>query len=228
MNSTPPASISFTDFLADADTGDLVLWHGSASTSWAIELWTGGWFSHASMVIVLPSAQKCLWQAAGEVVEVDPVRGNLHTGAQLGDLAATVPHVYHHWNDVPYYRPLRWNRPVGLASQLLTFIHGIDGRPFPATALEMALDLEIGVHLGLDLTSGPMFCSELVAFTLQSMQLLPPKPVANSYSPNDFSSVWGSTTPLQGSWGTDVVIDLATLPPAPTDPTDPTDSTATG
>lgn len=208
-------SISFDDFLAQAQTGDLVLFHGVSTESQAVEAITSGPYSHATMVVVLPNGDKTLWQAAGERLEFDPVKGSLHDGAQLGDLAQTVTLLYHHWNDEPHYRPVTWNRPATLANDVLAFVGQLEGRPFPDIPVMLGNWL-VGKNLDIDLASGSVFCSELVAMTYQALGLLPDDPVPNSYCPSDFSSEYGHVG-LQGgaTFGDDLAIDLNTLPPAP-------------
>jgi hypothetical protein len=211
-------SISFDDFLAQAQTGDLVLFHGVSTESTIVEAITGGPYSHATMVVVLPNGDKTLWQAAGEALEVDPVKGVLHTGAQLGALADTVTLLYHHWNDEPHYRPVVWDRPATLANDVLAFVQHLEGRPFPDTVVMLGNWL-VGTNLDIDLARGSVFCSELVAMTYQALGLLPADPVPNSYCPSDFSSEYGHV-PLQGgaTFGDDLAIDLSTIPPQRTPP----------
>lgn len=214
-------TITFQDVLSTAQTGDLVLFHGTQPESIGVELLTGGPYSHASMVVVLPNGDKALWQAAGEELEVDPVKGIKHTGAQLGALGDTISLVYHHWNDVPHFRRLVWNRPSTLPTDVLAFVNQLEERPFPQSAAEMLLVWEAGKQLDMDLTKGNVFCSELVAMTYQAIGLLPSDPVANSYSPNDFSSVSGHMVlQLGATFDDDVAIDVSTIPPvsAPTSP----------
>jgi hypothetical protein len=211
-------SISFDDFLTQAQTGDLVLFHGVSTESGIVEAITDGPYSHAAMVVVLPNGDKTLWQAAGEALEIDPVKGRLHTGAQLGDLADTVALVYHHWNDEPHYRPVVWNRPATLAADVLTFVNQLEGRPFPDTVVMLGNWL-VGKNLDIDLAAGSVFCSELVAMTYQALGLLPDDPVPNSYCPSDFSSEYGHVG-LQGgaTFGDDLAIDLSTIPSPPAPP----------
>lgn len=211
-------SISFDDFLTQAQTGDLVLFHGKSTESGIVEAITSGGYSHSAMVVVLPNGDKTLWQAAGEALEVDPVKGRLHTGAQLGDLADTVALVYNHWNDEPHYRPVVWNRPATLANDVLAFVNQLEGRPFPDTVVMLGNWL-VGKNLDIDLASGSVFCSELVAMTYQALGLLPDDPVPNAYSPSDFSSEYGDIG-LQGgaTFGDDLAIDVSTIPPATVPP----------
>ena len=223
--------ISFDDFVTNAQTGDLVLFHGNSAESAMVEAATGGIYSHSAMVIVLPvTGEKTLWQAAGEALEVDPVKGVLHTGAQLGPLADTVSLVYHHWNDEPHYRPVtNWARTPNVGAQALTFVNDLEERPFPQTALEMLLVWQAGKQLDMDLTKGNVFCSELVAMTYQALGLLADDPVANSYSPNDFSSQFGTVTLLQGAtFGDDRAIDLSTIPAPPAPASSPAPGSPVG
>lgn len=206
-------SISFDDFITQALTGDLVLFHGVSTESQIVEQVTGGPYSHATMVVVLPNGDKTLWQAAGEALEVDPEKGVKHTGAQLGPLGDTVTLLYHHWNDQPHYRPVVWNRPSTLPGDVLAFVNQLEGRPFPGVATMLGNWLA-GLNLDIDLAQGSVFCSELVAMTYQALGLLPDDPVPNSYNPNDFSSEYGHVG-LQGgaAFGDDLAIDLTTIPP---------------
>jgi len=202
----PP--LPYTRFLEQADTCDVVIFSGRSDTSIAIETATGGAFSHTAMVVVAPDGTKLLWQAAGETIEVDPIKGAKHTGAQLGPLDATMRDLIFGFRDAPVYRQLSWDRPADLTDRLWKVLTSLDSRPFPDT-WKLIEEYGAGAYLGLEETTGPMFCSELVAFTYQGVGLLDDPPPANAYSPTDFSSTSTSSLrvePVVGEFAVDVAI----------------------
>lgn len=199
-------AIGFDDFLSQAQTCDVLLFAGTSDDSEAVEWLTMGPFSHAAMVVVGPHGSKWMWQAAGEAVETDPIKGKKHPGAQLGALRATMLDVVNGYHDAPTYRRLDYDRPVDFDEQVWRAIAVLDGRPFPSL-WEMAEDYTKG-QFGIDTTSGPMFCSELVAYTFQQVGLLADSPPANSYNPTDFSSDRDEVSLVKGIFVDDQPIDV--------------------
>jgi hypothetical protein len=211
----PP--IAWDDFLARADTGDVVLFSGDSAISRGIEVFTLGTYSHTSMVVVRSDGSKWLWQAAPEVLYPDPVKGKAHSGAQLGALAESVAYIYS-LGDTPTFRQLQMERTAEYRQAVESFIEGIDGRPFPSYA-EMGW-LYIEGLAGAARIDGPVFCSMLIALTYQNTGLLPSPPPANSYCPTDFSDERNMQLQV-GSFVVDQPIDMTgvPIPPPPTSPT---------
>lgn len=210
-------ALPYDDFLAQADTGDVVLFAGGSAESVAVEWGTLGPFSHAAMVVIGPDGGKYLWQAAGLEVGVDKIKLKKHTGAQVTDLTEAVKLISVHYGEPATWRQLVWDRPPHLDAQIWGVMAGLDGRRFP-TAWQLFEDYEEGSWLGIDLTDGPMFCSELVAYTFQQIGLMKPHPPANAYSPTAFSeeAVGTQAKLLHGSFAPDRPIDVSSLGPAAT------------
>ena len=210
----PP--IAWDDFLAQADTGDLVLFSGDSPISIGIEVFTLGTYSHTSMVVVRPDGSKWLWQAAPEVLYPDPVKKGAHSGAQLGTLGDSVAYIYS-LGDKPSFRQLKMERTAEYRQAVESYIESIDGRPFPTYA-EMGW-LYIEGLAGRAQIDGPVFCSMLAALTYQNSGLLPSTPPANSYCPTDFSDERNMQLKV-GSFVVDQPIDMTgvTIPPPPKPP----------
>jgi hypothetical protein len=176
----------WNDLVNEMQTGDLILFSGTSSESEWIKLFTGGLFSHSTMIYRPdPSQPPLMWQEAPDGIVTDPHTGSLHGGAQLGDALGATEVITNQYLDVPYYVKLNWERPGTLNDTILNVINSYEQRPF-GSVLQMALNYAIG-HLynqGTDETS--IFCAELVAITFQALGLLDASHPPNWYSPNSF------------------------------------------
>lgn len=181
----PESQIGFDDFLEQARTCDVVLFTGTSWESEGVEWSTWGKYSHAAMIATGPDGEKYLFQAAGEPLEFDPDKGAKHPGAQLGGLRATMIDVVSYHDD-PFYRGLELDRSADFDERVWAAIAAIDGRPFPE--LWKMVEEYAGGLVHLDMTAGPMFCSELVAYVFQQVGLIDHSWPANAYCPTDFSS----------------------------------------
>lgn len=204
----------FDQFMADADTGDIVVFAGDSLVSQAVEWLTWGKFSHSAMVVVLDDGTKCLWQAISEELYVDPLTGAAHTGAQLGPLADTMTYI-DSVGDVPTWCQLQLRRTPAFRAAVAAAVEELEGRPFPDPTTFVVSYCQ-GL-LGYDDTAGPLFCSALVALTYQRAGLLPQRPVANSFCPTDLSSERDvlHRLLLAGSMVPDQLLDMSAAPPPP-------------
>lgn len=207
-------SIAWDDFLASADTGDIMLFSGDSDVSTVVEVFTFGSFSHSGMVVVR-DGEKYLWQECSEVLYSDPIPGKAHAGAQLGDLGDTVAYISS-LGDAPTYRQLQWDRTDAFRDAVATFCDDTDGRPFPPL-YELAWKYVEGLA-GIPRLDGTIFCSMLVAMTYQAGGLLPATPPANSYCPTDLSSERPALPLTVGTLLVDQPIDMTgvPIPPPPT------------
>jgi hypothetical protein len=214
-----PTTIAWDDVLADARTGDLMLFHGGEFESVVIEELSGGKYSHVAMIIQPdPNAPPLLWEENGVPLADDPGyptevgtrhKGMKHTGAQLGDLTE-VTKVILGYDESAYYRRLQFDRLPDFEAAVQASVTAAEGRPFP-DLLEMAASW-LGAHLlGAAAPSEAMFCSQLVAWTLQSCGILSPHHVPNYYSPSSFSAE--SAEPLDLLNGASYEPEIAVEPP---------------
>ena len=205
-----PTPIPLSTFLAEARTGDVVLWKGTSLDSLAVECISESSFSHTSMVIVDPTTgQKCLLQSVSEALGPDPlVGGKTHTGVQAGDLAATMATVYK-FGDLPVWR--RYTPAAGapgLDKPVWQLATQLDGTPFPKELWELAILLVSGRELKQEVLD-PLFCSGLVAHVLQKAGVIAPTSPCNGYFPKDFSSAFpGHFDVVAGTYADDVSIDM--------------------
>jgi hypothetical protein len=215
-------TVSFTDFLAKADTGDVVLWRGTSLISLAVELATFSEFSHSSMVIRDPKGgTPYLFQSVSEALATDPLsrqQVTKHDGVQAGPLEDVMKIVYG-FKDFPTWVQLDWpDRPTDWNQTVWDLAAGMDGTRFPwvpdsdykSIALMTGL-LLLGRELDTEVLE-PIFCSGLVAYMLQRAGAIGTNMKANGYEPKDFSSEYpGVVQPSAGvAFKPDVVIEMPT------------------
>src|SRR5580692_1005911 len=162
----------WNDLGNEMQTGDLILFSGAASESEWIKLFTGGNFSHSTMIYRPdPSQPPLMWQEAPDAIVADPHTGTSHGGAQLGDALGATEVITNKYKDVPYYVPLNWERPGTLNPAMLNVINSYEERPF-GTVLQMALNYVIGHFYNQATDQSSLYCAELVAVTYQAIGLL--------------------------------------------------------
>jgi cell wall-associated NlpC family hydrolase len=207
-------SVSFQQFLDQADTGDVVIWQGTSLISLAVEPATFSNFSHATMVVRDPSSgDKYLLQSVTEALAPDPLTKpprQTHTGVQAGPLAEVMSILYKE-GDLPAWRQLKWNWPSSFNTNTWQLAQSKDGTPYPwiggdnPTPTEIAESVALmtvlwgaGRELNLEVLN-PIFCSALVAYVLQQAGVIERTMVPNGYAPKDFSSSYpGNLQPGSG------------------------------
>jgi hypothetical protein len=217
----PQPTISWTDFVTQAKSGDLLLFSETDSVGKTIEAFTGGPFAHAAMVYQPDAGSPLeLWESNMEEIAPDViVTSNDCKGAQCGDLLRAV-NVIVKAGDFPYYRQLTFDRPPEFDNQLLQAILSYDGHTlfgggdnkYAAIALMMKNYIE-GHYFN---TAGPaqeVYCAELVAMTYVMLGLMSPSHPPNYYSPASFSTYKDDVVLLQGSFVPQIQIDVNTIPP---------------
>ena len=206
----------WADLVPSMQTGDLILFSGTSPESQWIELFTGGMYSHATMIYRPDPAQPPLmWQEAPSGIVNDPwVKSpdpakSLHGGAQLGDALAATQVIRYQYGDFAYYLQLNWTRPANLESQMESIVSTYDGRPF-GTVMEMALNYVIGHELNISSGDAIIYCAQLVALTYQALGLFSDAHPANWYSPNCFAGPQSSELPwaTAASFSAPVPIDV--------------------
>lgn len=182
------SSVSLAEFLDRSQAGDVVVFAGASWLSELIEVLSWGSYSHTAMVVVDPcSGEKLLWQASPEPMQPDPLApgGAAHAGAQLGSMEAAMVQLDQE-ADAPTWRAIQLDRPDDFDARLWKVVGDLEGTPFPALGV-LAMNYVNG-RMGLPPADGSMFCSQLVATTLQRLDVVDPARLANSVAPSDFSS----------------------------------------
>ena len=180
----------WSDVVGGIQTGDLLLSSGSGLEDTAIKDVTGGSFSHAGMLTrSSPSAAPRYWEEDLLGHAFDPHTHDTHGGAQLGDALTIAQKMIQNEMTVFYVR-LVWDRPDGLDAEMNAILDDLDGHlPFMLGwhGDEMAFDYFEGHYLHRLWHPDRMFCSELVAATLQRLGLLSKHEPPNYYSPSSFT-----------------------------------------
>lgn len=199
---TDQGAVPFEKFLAEADTGDVVLFAGTASVSRAVEVATWSIYSHSTVVIKDPATGvKYLFQSNTESDGADPLSsGSTHPGAQAGPLADVIKKLYVE-GDSPHWRRLStW--PGRDDTKVWEAARAIDGNEFPVVwsspgvmnemaTLALIMTIWYEGRYAKNRIVDPIFCSGAVASILQGAGILdgtehPP----NAYEPKDFSSMY--------------------------------------
>ena len=193
----PP--ISWSEVAAQCGTGDLIAFTGTDSGSEIIEGVLGGPYSHVVMLLRPdPKQAPLMWQEATESPAFDPVRKiGPHPGAQAAD-ALTVLKIMTGEGMVPSYIRLDWTRTPDFETKVSAAVQELDTTPF-GTYETMAADFAMGRTLNMDSGREHMFCSQLVAVTLQMGGLLGSEHPPNWYSPSSFAGESTDVVLLQGA-----------------------------
>lgn len=183
MKRTPYAEIR--DSLA---TGDLLLCAGGSEFSKTIKRWQGHWSSHVALIVkrhgLVPSGPK-VWESCNkvELVELD----NYFVEKSQYSASDTTGDVVIRQMIVP-----AWFDRLAMAQKLERFIEQVSGRPYETHDRELALAV-LGEWGNRTEALEEFFCSELVAESLQRMNVLPIdanvfgyRP-SNSFRPRDFA-----------------------------------------
>jgi hypothetical protein len=193
---------SYMDIRDRIDTGDLVLFSGKGGVSAGIKWFTRSSWSHVGMALRLPEWDMVLlWESTVINNVKDVEEGRVLQGVQLTPLSERLAR---YDGDVAI-RHLEVERTPAMASALRQLREQFRGRPYEGKHIELlksAYDGPFGRNHE-DLSS--LFCSEMVAEAYQAMDLLPPRPASNEYTPRDFSAA-GKLKLVRGSLGPEVII----------------------
>ncbi len=186
------------DVIPSLQTGDLIFFRGPGWFTHAVDLITGGIWSHVAMVIEakdiypeLPKDQLLLWESTtipGHDVDADPSHINLTTGPMLVDLVSRMENYAERWGyKMMSARYLHLDRTEEFRSNLSAFIRDPDVRNAGYPSTSGLLWHYLRERYTVTREERTYFCSELVAATYQAAGLLPPNPTHTSYCPRDFS-----------------------------------------
>ena len=198
----------WSDLVDGMQTGDLILFSGVSSESEWIKLFTGGQFSHSTMIYRPdPTQPPLMWQEAPEAIVPDPHTGTSHSGAQLGDAKQATIEINTAYKDVPYYVKLNWDRPSTLNATMLKVLTQYEETPF-GSVLQMALNYALGHLYGQATEQDFIYCAELVALTFQAIDVLDGSHPANWYSPNSFVPSPLDPIPWLGGASVDLPVEI--------------------
>ncbi|MCB0982381.1 MAG: hypothetical protein H6513_07280 [Acidimicrobiaceae bacterium] len=223
MTTSPTPSITYDQLAQQADTFDLLLFHGTSQMSQGIEAATGGQYSHAAMIFRPdPSSPPLIWQTSIDNITQDMEgAGGFHPGSQLNQLDHALSVIYRGYVDIPYYRQYQGPRTASQRAGAAAFIKAHDDVPFGTIFQLMAnylcarlLDNQAVVP------SNEVFCAELVAMTFHAAGLLGDQHPPSWYSPNSWGEKTYEVNLAVGSFGPDTAIDTATIP-TPMEPLQP-------
>jgi hypothetical protein len=180
----------------DLQTGDLIFFRGVGWQSRAIEMFTGGIWSHVAMIVepkdIDPDTKEeglYLWESTTvDGDDVDPNVASPKTGAMLVRLDDRLDEYFEDWG---YYllsaRYLHVDRTAEMRQKIRDFIQDPDIRNAEYPQVSHLLWYYFRERFLTARAEGSFFCSELVAATYQAAGLLPAAPSPTSYSPRDFS-----------------------------------------
>ena len=173
-------------------TGDLILFSGPSNESRWIELFTGGMFSHSTMIYRPdPKQPPWMWQEAPDPIVRDPYIQSpdplkeLHGGAQLGEALAATQVIRYNYGDIPYYLQLGGDLSAKLNVAMAAVVADYENRPF-GSIFEMAVNYIIGHEFNISSGEETLFCAQLLGLTFMKIGLFDNTHPANWYSPNSF------------------------------------------
>ena len=180
------ATLTLSDAVATASTGDIWLFRGSSPADLAIRTFTNSPVNHVGMVVAIDDLPPLLWHAELGRSLPDVWTGEHQRGVQLHPLGKAVET----WNE--RYRQRAWVRQLegtierSHEDRLMETIERFDGRAFPTTPGLVAQWLNGRLRRSSSLET--IYCAELVATTYQHMGLLPSRRPASWYDPGRFWS----------------------------------------
>ncbi|MFV0309350.1 MAG: hypothetical protein ACK5OX_16590 [Desertimonas sp.] len=209
----PP--VSFDEVVESAQTGDVLLFHGTSPISQAVEVVTMGYYSHAAMIVRDEAlGGLLLWQTDDAGIAEDPFTHSTHAGAQLGTFETELG-VILAYGDFPYYRRLCCERTPAFHDTIRRFIEASEGMGF-GTPAEMLFNW-LAARLGRrTVPKDEVFCSELLTMTYQAVGLVGDEHPPDWYSPNSWAAATQEVVLAAGaSLEVDVAIDPSTIPVPP-------------
>src|SRR4051812_1994803 len=113
-----PDSVDFSTFVAEANTGDVLLWSGTSLDSVGVDLVSWSLYSHSSIVAKHPgTGDKFLLQSVNadlgqDMISTPPKIVPPVGGVQGQALETVVRYIYSNFGDIPSWVQLEWpDRP---------------------------------------------------------------------------------------------------------------------
>ncbi len=179
-------SLTTTDAVATAATGDLWLFRGRSVPDRANRIVTNSPVNHVGMVVALDDLPPLLWHAELGQSLPDVWTGRHQRGVQLHLLADAAATWQERYGQRAWVRLLDGTIERHHEDRLMEAIDRYDGRPFPTT-LGLARQWAVGrFQRGASLET--IYCAELVATTYQHMGLVPSRRPPTWYDPGRFWS----------------------------------------
>ena len=180
-------SLSFTEAVAAASTGDIWLFRGRKLADRAIQAVTNSPVNHVGMTVAIDDLPPLLWHAELGRSLPDVWTGERQRGVQLHLLAEAVTTWNERYGQRAWVRQLEGPLERHHEDRLMEAIDRFDGRPFPTTPGLMRQWITGRVRRR-GASREAVYCAELVAATYQHMGLLPNRRPASWYDPGRFWS----------------------------------------
>lgn len=176
----------YSEIRPHLQTGDLLLYSGDGDFSAMIKTVTLCKWSHAAIVVRVPSPDMVLvWESCGNGVAFDNLDQQMSKtyggfvrrviNYSAGDVAVRYLHHFRGEDFMPTFEAFRKE---------------VEGRPYEQDRLELAKAI-LGSWGNSEEALASFFCSELVAETYKRWGLLPTSVPSNTYRPKDFSEAAG-------------------------------------
>ncbi|MGQ0709558.1 MAG: hypothetical protein ACT4NV_07375 [Rhodoferax sp.] len=188
-------TVSYKDFIAEAQTGDILLMHGRRMSSKLIELLQDSLWSHATMIVrgkdigvQISGDPLLIWESNVKTrIEDVILKKPKKNGPMLVRLEDRIRANFKEGiNSMFAVRHLHVERTQAMFDGLSKAIDEVHSKPFPDVISEFWNAFE-GRILNQACGNGSFFCSQLLAYSLKKMGLLSAHHPDNAFIPLDFS-----------------------------------------
>ena len=179
-------TISSTEAVARAQTGDVWLFRGRSGADRAIRVFTNSPVNHVAMVVALDDLPPLLWHTElGQ--SIDSVwSGDRHRGAQLNRLDHALGVWTGKYQQRAFVRQFEGEITPSMEDAVLRVVAEYEGRPFPRTP--HLVGKWLSGRLRHEASEQAVYCAELLAITYTRMGLLDARTPANWFDPGRFWS----------------------------------------
>lgn len=184
----------YNEIRSELDTFDLVLWSSGDKLAKLIQVGTTSPWTHVGLIVRFPGDLIMLWESTFD---------DQFSGVRLIPLSKAL------CDDISI-RKATLNRTNELFNKLMEVRKDLDGRPFENNIIEFICAAYDGPFGENKRNISSLFCSELIAETLQRIGLLDPSKPSNEYTPKDFSSSNAGLELIGISYGPEIPISYAT------------------
>ena len=180
------ASMTLSDAIDAAATGDVWLFRGRSAADRAIRLFTNSPVNHVGMVIAIDDLPPLIWHAELGASMPNVWTGERNRGAQLHRLDRAVSVWTNRYGQQPWFRQIDIDVTADMENQALSVVAEYSGRSFPTTKTLARHWIAGRARRHVSLTD--VYCAELVAVTYERMGLLGSDRPPNWYDPGTFWS----------------------------------------
>jgi len=215
LRTTAPAS--FEEAVDSTRTGDLWIFRGETVADRVIQAASNAPINHVGMAVVLEDLPPLMWHAEMGRSLRDQWTGDHHRGVQLHDLRDAVTAWQERYGQRSWLRQLQPDVEPHQEDALLRTIARLNGVPFPSTVgmgwrwlrgRDGYLSQRRAAQKGM--RPEDAYCAEVVAATLEEMEILRPEAPTNWYDPGRFWS--GDSLPLMDGWSYGAEVEVARDP----------------